>query len=309
MTPGLGRVAPKTWEHVDKYPMRRLAAVPEVCERTIGLSSAWRRIYDQGPTSMCVGFSSSIEQSLSERRTFDPRWLYARCKALFGRRRPGTTQPVRFQVRGTLHWDKMVRIHAAWIAACVMEVVPLRNRTNQFGVQNPMGQLASSLPIPVRIAAPLPDPTARFGVNHIIRTIRGAMVGADIALRLALHMPKLRTGVTRNWCWSPTTTCAQNCSVLRQWLLTSPFLDHPLSTSSTSSTITVTTCPAGPFAGALGERIKRICREIAVTFAAMTGMISLHFSPSRLIAVPRAVSAAPGFVVPKLYRDQKEVTA
>ncbi len=76
----LGRLVPSDFDHVDKYPMRRLAAPPAVCERTIGLSSTWRRIYDQGATSMCVGYSSSQERSLSERITFDPIWLYRQCK-------------------------------------------------------------------------------------------------------------------------------------------------------------------------------------------------------------------------------------
>lgn len=54
----LGRLVPPDDNHIRSYPMRRLAAPPDVCERTLSLSSRHRRFYDQGATSMCVGYSS-----------------------------------------------------------------------------------------------------------------------------------------------------------------------------------------------------------------------------------------------------------
>jgi len=76
----LGRIAPPDFEHVAKYPLRALAAPPVVCERRIPFASNWRVFYNQGQTSECVAFSSSEERSLATRGTFDPNWLYARCK-------------------------------------------------------------------------------------------------------------------------------------------------------------------------------------------------------------------------------------
>ncbi len=77
---GLGRTAPPDFEHIDKYPAVRMAAGPETCERTLTLSSRWRKRYHQRNTPRCVGYSSSQERSISERLTFDPDWLYAECK-------------------------------------------------------------------------------------------------------------------------------------------------------------------------------------------------------------------------------------
>lgn len=80
MHPKLGRIAPPDHLHQEKYPLRLAAPLPAVCERTMPLPSAWRRFYDQGRTPRCVAFSSSEERSLAARVTFDPNWLYDRCK-------------------------------------------------------------------------------------------------------------------------------------------------------------------------------------------------------------------------------------
>jgi len=78
--PKLGWIAPPDRAHEDKYPLRKLAAPPVVCERRISFKSLWRKFYNQGQTPECVAFSSSEERSLATRGTFDPNWLYARCK-------------------------------------------------------------------------------------------------------------------------------------------------------------------------------------------------------------------------------------
>lgn len=95
---GLGRVEPKTFEHIDKYPALRMVTGPDVCERTLPLSSRWRRVYDQGDTPRCVGYSVSQERSLSERATYDPDWLYAECKKRDGYSGPGTYLSVAYDV-------------------------------------------------------------------------------------------------------------------------------------------------------------------------------------------------------------------
>ncbi len=98
MNNGLGRAAPPTWDHIEKYPALRMIAGPEVCERTLAMSSHWRRTYDQGTTPRCVGYSVSQERSLSERRTFDADWLYAQCKARDGYPGDGTYLRVAYDV-------------------------------------------------------------------------------------------------------------------------------------------------------------------------------------------------------------------
>lgn len=94
----LGRIEPPSFEHVDKYPALRMVDGPEVCERTLPLSSYWRRTYDQGQTPRCVGYSASQERSISERVTFDPDWLYAQCKLRDGYPGDGTYLSVAYDV-------------------------------------------------------------------------------------------------------------------------------------------------------------------------------------------------------------------
>jgi hypothetical protein len=83
-TPGhLGRRVPKTWEHVEKYPLR-LAALEtvETVERRLPLRSTWRDFYNQGREGACVGFSCSQMMTILNRKRYDARWLWNRAKEI-----------------------------------------------------------------------------------------------------------------------------------------------------------------------------------------------------------------------------------
>lgn len=90
----LGRLAPKSWEHVERYPLHALLAdrdhpltldVPR--ELSLGLPGWWKE-HDQGSEGACVGFGTSAMMSLTNRRQrflrigfprtyrYDARWLY-----------------------------------------------------------------------------------------------------------------------------------------------------------------------------------------------------------------------------------------
>jgi hypothetical protein len=130
MPGALGRIAPKTWEHVDKYPLTapHLAEItvaprpvvigvnwyPEfdepyqdsagkwwlpdikrgseprgghsVCLKPYGVddTSFWYRLYDQQNEGICVAEAGSRMSSLNNRISFQPRWLYDRCKEYDG---------------------------------------------------------------------------------------------------------------------------------------------------------------------------------------------------------------------------------
>jgi hypothetical protein len=89
----LGRREPKTFEHVEKYPLQtavdaQIFTVPDTLEKSLGLPSYWKR-WDQGEEGACVGFGSSammgITNTLQYRNhlgnmagefAFEPFWLY-----------------------------------------------------------------------------------------------------------------------------------------------------------------------------------------------------------------------------------------
>lgn len=84
----LGRRAPETWEHVEKYPLRELALpVPPATELSLGLPWWWKQ-HDQGAEGSCVGFGTSAMMSVTNhlqrlRATgqnltyrYECRWLY-----------------------------------------------------------------------------------------------------------------------------------------------------------------------------------------------------------------------------------------
>lgn len=77
---GLGRRIPTDWEHVEKYPVRRLAAFAETVEtvnKSLDLGpKSWRIFYDQGVEGSCCGFAGSWMMSIRNRRRYDARWLY-----------------------------------------------------------------------------------------------------------------------------------------------------------------------------------------------------------------------------------------
>jgi hypothetical protein len=86
----LGRVVPKDWRHVEKYPLRGLdsavlmgvslqAATAAPVEKRIPLPGL-RDWYDQGIEGACVGFASSWMMSMLNKRRYDARWLWDRAK-------------------------------------------------------------------------------------------------------------------------------------------------------------------------------------------------------------------------------------
>jgi hypothetical protein len=79
---GLGRVVPPDWEHVERYPLRALAALPpEPAPDTVVRHPLPVR-YDQGQTPRCVDFGSCTLMSATElanegqRVEFQPGYLY-----------------------------------------------------------------------------------------------------------------------------------------------------------------------------------------------------------------------------------------
>ena len=77
---GLGRRVPEDWKHVEKYPYAALISqtVASV-ERTLPLLP-YARVYDQGRSHGCVGYSSSWMMSILNRRRYAPKWLWNEAK-------------------------------------------------------------------------------------------------------------------------------------------------------------------------------------------------------------------------------------
>lgn len=87
----LGRIAPETWEHVERYPFT--AAAPETVERILRLPR-WRVTHDQGREGSCVGHAIALERAIvntEERRRaelpyeltrYDPIALWRSAKAI-----------------------------------------------------------------------------------------------------------------------------------------------------------------------------------------------------------------------------------
>ncbi len=77
-----GRKVPKDWEHVTKYPLRKLSyPVPKSIEVQIDYPLFVREFYDQGITNGCVGYSSSIMMTIyNEYYHYDAPWLWQRAK-------------------------------------------------------------------------------------------------------------------------------------------------------------------------------------------------------------------------------------
>lgn len=63
-----------------------------VCLKPYGIedTSFWYRLYDQGEEGICVSMAGSRAQSLNNRRSYQPRWLYDRCKEIDGDNEEGT---------------------------------------------------------------------------------------------------------------------------------------------------------------------------------------------------------------------------
>lgn len=87
---GLGRRTPETFEHVEKYPLRTLAAAPLLkVEKTLRLPWWWYDgQHDQGAEGACVGFGTSlmlaIINSYQAGKTvrYNPWWLWDRSKEI-----------------------------------------------------------------------------------------------------------------------------------------------------------------------------------------------------------------------------------
>jgi hypothetical protein len=80
----LGRMVPKDWKHVERYPLLMEAGplvAPITVNRTIPIP-AYRQFYDQGAEGACVGFSSSWCMSILNRRKYNARWLWNRAKEI-----------------------------------------------------------------------------------------------------------------------------------------------------------------------------------------------------------------------------------
>ncbi len=86
--PGLGRVSPPDFEHVDRYPLRaHPVGVPEPVgpvEEAIPVSLSRRRAYNQASYSACVGFSKGYITSHTEGGLIDALALWNRAKELDG---------------------------------------------------------------------------------------------------------------------------------------------------------------------------------------------------------------------------------
>lgn len=125
----LGRIPPKDWEHVEKYPLTaaHVAEITQPRPVVIGVNwypefddpvkdskgvwwlpepakasrprgghsvclkpgyvtdqDFWWRLYDQGEEGICVAEAGSRLQTLNNRRTYQPRWLYDQCKKIDG---------------------------------------------------------------------------------------------------------------------------------------------------------------------------------------------------------------------------------
>lgn len=80
MEKGLGRRVPTDWNHVDKYPLRRLITqvTPRV-ERILNVPK-YEFYYDQGEEGACGGYSGSWMMSILNRRRYDPEWLYRKAQ-------------------------------------------------------------------------------------------------------------------------------------------------------------------------------------------------------------------------------------
>ena len=77
----LGRRLPTDWKHVERYPLRALAATtPKVVEVEFPISRAWRRFYDQGSEGACVGFSCCMAKTVLDRHRYNASDLYLRAQ-------------------------------------------------------------------------------------------------------------------------------------------------------------------------------------------------------------------------------------
>ncbi len=66
---GLGRIVPKDWKHVERFPLRMVSTA--TVERTLKLPYQYRSRYDQGAEPQCVGYASSWAMSILNRAFFD----------------------------------------------------------------------------------------------------------------------------------------------------------------------------------------------------------------------------------------------
>jgi hypothetical protein len=82
ITPILDRRVPLSWEHVEKYPVRRLAAAPFIAERMLDIPRQYRDEYDQGTEGACVGYSQSWLMSMFNRMLYDAFRLYAAAQGI-----------------------------------------------------------------------------------------------------------------------------------------------------------------------------------------------------------------------------------
>ncbi len=95
--PGLGRLIPKDWKHIDKYPFRRLGIETAVEVEKIIIRPPLRSIYDQGYTNGCTGYAASWMSSIVNSqpirdwafKVYNPLWLYHQGMAVDGD--PSTT--------------------------------------------------------------------------------------------------------------------------------------------------------------------------------------------------------------------------
>lgn len=81
---GLGRRVPKTFEHVEKYPLQALLTTqalpipPKGVEKGLGLPSYWKT-WDQGNEGACVGFGTSAMTGVTNTRQY---WLRTKTSQL-----------------------------------------------------------------------------------------------------------------------------------------------------------------------------------------------------------------------------------
>lgn len=105
----LGRVLPPDWDHVEKYPIRRLlAGEPFSANVTLPLPYQYRVHYDQGQEGACVAFGISWMMSILNRRRYNPWPMYdmASQNDELSETPPGTTARAGFEV--ALH-------HGLWV--------------------------------------------------------------------------------------------------------------------------------------------------------------------------------------------------
>jgi hypothetical protein len=94
MSNGLGRMVPKDFEHIDKFPLRALGRGTTKDVEKLLVLPKWHTLHDQGEEGACVGFGTSMMLSMLNEhqcRTqgqkepyirYNPWWLWDRAKEI-----------------------------------------------------------------------------------------------------------------------------------------------------------------------------------------------------------------------------------